>query len=247
MKKAYEEAKTKGIRQTDIEGYVQTKKHESSSVNALAKQSHVHTPYEQVTKGVQETVIYLTPKNGQPNTPQNVGCSNLGFEQYNFSGWTGGTGTVSGGPVSGNPVYNVVGGAIVNGAGNNVSLLNTTNYHTIMTIPPTNPSYPTCAGYDSLAIRTTGSGQVSEIPYISPFSFDPVSVRLNSANSNYRAARLKYIATVSSVTQRLSFSYAVVLNDPVSHLSEESPYFKVEVINEGTGTVLAGFVLHLQS
>lgn len=240
MKKAYEEAKAKGIRSTDIEGYVQTKKHEFSSKNALAKQDHVHTPYEQASKGVQETVIYLTNKAGQPNTPQNVGCSNLGFEQYNFTGWTGGTGSVTIGPTNGNPIYNVVGGAIVNGAGNNVSILNTTNYHTIMTIPPTNPSYPTCAGYDSLAIRNALSGPVSDIPFVSPYSFDPVSVRLNSGNSNYRAARLKYVATVSSVTQRLSFSYAVILNDPVSHLAEESPYFKVEVIDEGTGTVLPG-------
>lgn len=240
VKKAYEEAKAKGIRSTDIEGYVQTKKHEFSSTQALAKQDHIHTPYEQAAKDVQETVIYLTNKAGQPNTPQNVGCSNLGFEQYNFSGWTGGSGTVSTGPPGGNPVYTIAGSAILNGAGNNVSLMNTTNYHTIMTIPPTNPSYPTCAGYDSLAIHTTGAGQVSAIPFISPFSFDPVSVRLNSANANYRAARLKYIATVSSVTQRLSFSYAVVLNDPVSHLAEESPYFKVEVINEGTGTILPG-------
>jgi len=240
MKKAYEEAKAKGIRATDIEGYVQTKKHEFSSSQALAKQDHIHTPYEQAAKDVQETVIYLTNRAGIPNTPQNVGCSNLGFEQYNFSGWTGGTGTVTTGPAGSNPVYNVVGGAIINSAGNNVSLMNTTNYHTIMTIPPTNPVYPTCAGYDSLAIHTTGAGQVSAIPFISPYSFDPVSVRLNSANANYRAARLKYIATVSSVTQRLSFSYAVVLNDPVSHLAEESPYFKVEVINEGTGTILPG-------
>jgi gliding motility-associated-like protein len=239
MKKAYEEAKAKGIRSTDIEGYVQTKKHEFSSQSSLAKQSHVHSPYEQAGKGVQESVIYLTPP-GQPNTPQNVGCSNLGFEQYNFTGWTGGTGTVSIGAIGSNPVYNVTGATIVNGAGNNVSLMNTTNYQTIMTIPATNPSYPTCTGYDSLAIHTTGAGQVSDIPFISPYSFDPVSVRLNSANANYRAARLKYIATVSSVTQRLSFSYAVVLNDPVSHAAEESPYFRVEVINESTGTILPG-------
>ncbi len=239
IKKAYQEAKAKGIRPSDIEGYVQTRKNEFSSEGALAKQAHKHTPYEQASKDVQETVIYLTPP-GQPNTPQNVGCSNLGFEQYNFTGWTGGTGSVSTGAVGSNPNYTPVGGAIVNSAGNNVSLLNTTNYHTILTIPPTNPSYPACAGYDSLAIRTTGAGQVSDIPFISPFSFDPVSVRLNSANSNYRAARLKYVATVSSVTQRLSFSYAVVLNDPVSHLSEESPYFKVEVRDEGTGTILPG-------
>jgi gliding motility-associated-like protein len=241
MKKAYEEAKAKGILAGDIPGYVSTKKNEFSSARALEKQPHKHTPYEQASKDVHETIIYLTPNN--PNTPQTIGCTNLGFEQYNFSGWAGGTGTVTIGPAGGNPNYNPVGAAIVNTAGNNVSVVNATNYHTVLTIPPTNPSYPTCAGYDSLAVHTVpGLGQVSAIPFVSPYSFDPVSVRLNSANANYRAARLKYVATSSSNTQRLSFSYALLFLDPaLSHnLPEEAPYFTVSVRNETTGTLLAG-------
>lgn len=236
ISKAYELAKAKGIKPSEIEGYVQSQKHEFSSKNALAKQAHKHTPYETGVTDVQETVIYL---GSNPNTPQSVGCPNLGFEQYNFTGWTGGNGTVSTG-TGGNPNYNVAGSAIINTAGNNVSVLNATNYHTIINIPATNPSYPTCAGYDSLAIRSSVAGQVSDIPFVSPFSFDPVSVRLNSANANYRAARLKYITTVSSTNQRMSFSYAVVLNDPVGHTQNETPYFKVEVKNEATGTILPG-------
>lgn len=236
-KKAYEEAKAKGIIPGDIQGYVRTKKHEFSSSQALEKQAHKHSPYEQVAEGAHEAVIYLTP-----NTPQSIGCTNMGFEQYNFSGWTGGTGTVTTGPVGGNPNYNVVGSTIINTAGNNVSVLNTTNFHTIMTIPPTNAAYPTCAGYDSLAVRTTGGGQISAIPFVSPYSFDPASVRLNSANANYRAARLKYVATVSSNTQRISFSYALVFLDPAqSHTTpEDAPYFKVSVLNETTGNLLTG-------
>ncbi|MES2131054.1 MAG: gliding motility-associated C-terminal domain-containing protein [Bacteroidota bacterium] len=236
MQKAYEEAKAKGIKPSEIEGYVQSKKHEFSSKNALEKQPHKHTPYETGVTDVQETVIYL---GSNPNTPQSVGCPNLGFEQYNFTGWTGGSGTVSTG-TGGNPNYNVAGSVILNAAGNNVSVLNATNYQTIINIPATNPSYPTCAGYDSLAIRSSGAGQISDIPFVSPYSFDPVSVRLNSANANYRAARLKYITTVSSTNQRMSFSYAVILNDPVGHTQNETPYFKVEVKNEATGTILPG-------
>ncbi|MBI3519207.1 MAG: gliding motility-associated C-terminal domain-containing protein [Bacteroidetes bacterium] len=234
-KAAYEEAKAKGVQATEINGYVQFLKHDFSSKKALEKQSHKHTPYEGGTGNIQETVIYL-----EPNKPMSVGCPNMGFEQYDFSNWTGGKGTtytVSGGT---SPSYSVTGNSIINTAGNNVSLLNTTNYQTIMTIPPTNKLYPVCSGYDSLAVRAVGSSTVCDIPFISPFSFDAVSVRLNSANANNRAARLKYVTTTSSNNQRLSFSYAVILNDPASHAAVESPYFKVSVKNETTGNILTG-------
>jgi gliding motility-associated-like protein len=227
-------AKEKGISANDINGYVQFLKNDFSSKRALEKNKANH-PHINNSQDIQETVIYLSP-----NQPQSLGCPNMGFEQYNFNGWIGGKGTVSIGSAGGNPIYTSTGVNIYNNAGNNVSVLNTANYHTLMTIPPTNNSYPFCIGYDSLAVRTVGGNQISDIPFLSPFSFDPVSVRLNSANGNYRASRLKYITTTSSTNKRLSFSYAVILNDPTSHTPEESPYFKVEVKNETTGAILPG-------
>ena len=234
-KAAYEQAKAKGIHASEINGYVQFLKNDFSSKKALERQAHKHTPYEGGSTNIQETIIYL-----QPNKPMSLGCPNMGFEQYNFNGWTGGTGTVTTGPAGGNPNYVSAGASIINSAGDNVSVLNTINYHTIMTIPPTNNVYPTCIGYDSLAVRAVGSSTISDIPFVSPYSFDPISVRLNSANGNKRAARLKYITTTSSTNQRLSFSYAVILNDPSSHFAQESPYFKVQVKNESTGALLPG-------
>ena len=235
---AIEKAKAKGIKPSEINGYLQYLKNDFSSKKALAKQKHVHSPYEnQGSQDVQETVIYL-----EPNKPMSLGCPNMSFEQYNFNGWTGSYGTVSTGAAGGNPTYGVTASTIANAAGSNVSVINATNYQTIMSIPATNNVYPNCSsfGYDSLACRISGSQTISEIPFVSPYSFDPVSVRLNSANANYRASRLKYITTSSSTNQRLSFSYAVVLNDPASHLQQESPYFDVKVRNETTGTVLPG-------
>jgi hypothetical protein len=226
-------AKTKAIPASEVEGYIQFLKQDFSSKKALEKQTHKHTPYEVVSKDFQETVIYL-----KPNQPLSVGCPNMGFEQYNFTGWTGAIGNVSTG---GNlPNFNQTGTSIVNAAGNNVSILNTSNYHTIMTLPPVNPIGPSVNGYDSLATRNIGGQNVSQIPVVSPFSFDPVSVRLNGAVSNYRGSRLKYITTTSSLNQRLSFSYAVVLHNPGGHTAGQSPYFKVEVRNEATGAVLPG-------
>jgi hypothetical protein len=235
-KAAVEQAKAKGLKVSEIKGYVQFLKNDFSSKKALAKQKHKHSPYETAgSQGVQETVIYLNP-----NQPMSLGCPNMGFEQYNFNGWTGGIGTVATGAIGGNPNYTSTGAAIVNTAGNNVSQANTTNYHTILSLPPINPNFLNINGYDSLACKAVGTQSISQIPFVSPFSFDPVSVRMNGANSNYRACRLKYITTTSSTNQRLSFSYAVILQNPSGHAVEESPYFKVEVKNEGTGAILPG-------
>lgn len=233
---ALAKAKAKGIKASEIKGYVQFLKQDFYSQKGLEKQSHKHSPYEGgVTGDIQETVIYLTP-NG--NKTASVGCPNMGFEQYNFSGWTGGIGTTNtGGSL---PNYTSTGSTIINTAGNNVSQLNTINYHTIMTLPAVNANYLTANGYDTLACKAVGTQTICQIPYVSPFSFDPVSVRMNGAVANNRGCRLKYITTSSSTNQRLSFSYAVVLQNPSGHLAGESPYFKVEVKNESTGTILPG-------
>ncbi len=58
----------------------------------------------------------------------------MGFENYNFSGWTGSYGTVATGAIGSSfPIYTQTSPTIVNSAGNNVPLANTINYHTIMT------------------------------------------------------------------------------------------------------------------
>lgn len=234
---AIEIAKQRGVHPQEIEGYIQFLKNDFSSKQALQEQSHNHSPSKSHSNSIQETVIYL-----EPNKPMSLGCPNMSFEQYNFNGWTGGTGTVSTGTFGGNPNYNSTGATIINAAGDNVSVLNTVNFHTIMNIPPTSNVYPNCIGYDSLAVRAVGTTTISDIPFVSPYSFDPVSVRLNSVNGNYSASRLKYITTTSSNNTRISFSYAVILNDPVApaHAASEAPYFKVNVRNETTGLIIPG-------
>ncbi|MEO5991321.1 MAG: hypothetical protein ABIP68_06760, partial [Ferruginibacter sp.] len=233
---AREEAKAKGIKASEIDGYVNFLKNDFISQKEFSKQKHKHTPYEVGgTQGIQETVIYL-----EPNKPMSLGCPNMGFEQYNFNGWTGGTGTVAQGPTGGNPNYTSTGAAIVNTAGNNVPPSNTINYHTVMSLPAVDPNVLTINGYDENACKAVGTQSISQIPYVSPYSFDPVSVRMNGTNANYRACRLKYITTSGPTNQRISFSYAVVLQNPSGHLVNESPYFKVEVKNESTGTILPG-------
>jgi len=231
---AIEQAIAKGLKSSEINGYVQFLKNDFSSQKALPKQLHKHGVNEN-SGGVLEKTIYLSP-----NTPMSVGCPNMGFEQYNFNGWTGEIGTTSVGPVGGNPNYATTAATIINAAGNNVSLANTANYHTIMTLPAVDPNYLTINGYDSIACKAVGSQTISEIPVVSPYSFDQVSVRLNGATANYRACRLKYVTTVSPNNQRISFSYALVIQNPAGHMVNESPYFKVGLINETTGLPIPG-------
>ncbi len=205
------------------------------SVNLLLAQHSHNKNYTEPSLQKNLSTIYLAQ-----NKPMSIGCPNAGFEQYDFSNWTGSTGTVSIG--SSAPVYNNTGISIINTAGSNVSLLNQVNYHTIMTIPSSNAFYPSCVGYDSLACKAIGSQTISEIPYKNPYSFDPVSVRMNGAVPNKRACKLKFISTVGASSKRLSYSFALVFQNPTGtsnpELQGEAPYFKVTLRNETTNTDL---------
>lgn len=232
---AIKEAQKKGIKASEIKSYVNAMKLKFSSEQQSKKQAHKHLPYENGATGSQETVIYLTQKK-----IASTGCPNMGFENYNFSGWTGETGNVSTGTSS--PIYATTGSLIVNSAGMNVNEKNLTNYHTILTIPPTNANGPGyfAAGYDTNATKLVGSANISQIPLISPYSFDGVSTRMLGQHANNEACKLKYITTTSATNKQLVFSYAVVLEDPSGHAAGESPYFRVEVRNETTGLLLPG-------
>lgn len=174
IKAAYEQAKTKGIIKSDIEGYVNFLHNDYLSHKGLGQNQAAKTP----NLGVYDAgTIYLgggginpnSNKPSNPNSPQNAYCPNAGFEQGTFANWTGSYGTVSTGLTSAAfPTYVQTAPSILNGAGNNVSLVNTTNYHTIMTTPATNSVYPNCVGYDSIACKVIGTQTVSEIPVVNP-------------------------------------------------------------------------------
>ncbi|MFN8117405.1 MAG: gliding motility-associated C-terminal domain-containing protein [Bacteroidia bacterium] len=226
---AYEIAKAKGIKPSEIEGYVEYLKADFRSKKSLEKEPHKHTPYENA-EHVNERVIYL---NGD-NKPMNIGCPNAGFENYDFTGWSGQHGTYSGSQAS--PTYALTNG-IVNTAGNNTTLGNTINDQTVLSIPPTNPNYPICAGYDSMACPA-GGPLVSQIPFISPYSLDGVSCRLLGAFGGGRVSKLKYIMSVTPTNKLFSYSYAIVLNDGHStDPNTHQPYFKVTVKDQNGNSI----------
>ena len=237
IKAAYQQAKDKGIPKSDIEGYVQFlhndyrshKGHSHSSSQASRNAGNDVYDAGVIYKSWNNTSTVF--KSSNPNTVQNAYCPNAGFEQLNFTNWTGGYGTVNTGAAgSGFPTYTQTSPTIVNTAGNNVSLVNTINYHTIMTTPATNSIYPNCVGYDSIACKVVGTQTVSEIPVVNP-NGGPASVRLNGANANYRASKITYNMTLNPNNKNFSVSYALVLYSG-GHLPEEQPYFSVKVTDQ---------------
>lgn len=241
IKAAYQQAKDKGISKSDIEGYVTFLHNDYLS----HKGGHAHngSAARHQDLGINDMgTIYLGGSNpnvfkpGNPNTPQNAYCPNAGFEQLTFANWTGGYGQVATAAVGAPfPIYNQTSATIVNGAGNNASLVNTLNYHTIMTTPATNSVYPNCVGYDSIACKVVGTQTVSEIPVVNP-NGGPASVRLNGAMSNYRASKLTYNMALNPNNKNFSISYALVL-DNGGHFAYEQPYFSVRVTDQNGNLV----------
>ncbi len=210
---AYQDAYQKGIAPSEIEGYVK----------------YLH--YDYLSHRNLGNINANRPSSPIPNTPQNAYCPNAGFEQLTFVNWTGGYGTVSPGAVGAPfPIYNQTSSSIVNSAGNNTSLVNTINYHTIMTTPATNSVYPNCVGYDTIACKVIGTQTVSEIPVVNP-NGGPASVRLNGALANLRASKLNYFMSLNPNNKNFSVSYALVLENG-GHFSNEQPYFSVKITDQ---------------
>ena len=243
IKQAYQTAKDKGISKSDVEGYVRFLHNDYLSHKGM----HGHATGNQASQslGVYNAgTIFLNGNSGNnpfgkpsnPNSPQNIYCPNAGFEQGTFANWTGSYGTVvTGATGAAFPTYTQTSPTIVNAAGNNAPLANTTNYHTIMTTPPTNSVYPNCVGYDSIACKVVASQTVSEIPVVNP-NGGPASVRLNGASANYRASKLTYNMALNPNNKNFSISYALVL-DNGGHMAYEQPYFSVKVTDQNGNLV----------
>ncbi|MES2512716.1 MAG: gliding motility-associated C-terminal domain-containing protein [Bacteroidota bacterium] len=240
IKAAYQQAKNKGIAQSDVEGYVKYLH------NDYLSHKGGHQPASPALGVYDAGTIYLNGNSAgnplakpfNPNSPQNAYCPNAGFEQGTFANWTGGYGAVANGGFGAPfPVYNQTSPTIENSAGNNVGLTNTINYHTIMTTPATNSVYPNYVGWDSIASKVVGTQTVSEIPVVNP-NGGPVSVRLNGASANYRASKLTYNMALNPNNKNFSISYALVLNNG-GHTADDQPYFSVKVTDQ-SGNLVPG-------
>jgi len=172
---------------------------------------------------------------------QSAYCSNASFELGNYNNWGGSTGSSQTcGPAGSNsPTYSNITPGINSPQGMNAAL-NSTNYHTLLNIPPTNPNGPTGyfqGGYDSVATLNIGGNDVSLIPFKCPFFNDPYSVRLNGYSQwNYRACRLTYTFNITPGNKNIQFAFAVVIDDG-GHASNEQPYFRTRVLDQNMNPI----------
>ena len=235
IKAAYQQAKGKGVASNILDEYV----------------NHQHALYLK-SKTINQQIIDLGTiyksynsnssifKPGNPNLPQNAYCPNAGFEQGNFGNWVGETGDVTDGATTAPyPVYTQTGSVIVNPSGNNTSIINPNNFHTILTTPATNSVYPNCVGWDSIACKVIGTQTVSEIPWVNPTG-GPASVRLNGIHGFDQsfASKLTYNMTLNPNNKNFSISYALVLENG-THPGYQQPYFSVKVRDQN-GTLVPG-------
>lgn len=234
--KLYQEAISAGAKnENDIVYYIERRIYELEMQykikNGLIDLKTIHA--QQYQKGNYDP--YATAKGGNV-TIQSAYCSNASFELGNFNNWGASTGSSQTcGPAGSNsPTYSNIVPGINSPQGMNAAL-NSTNYHTLLNIPPTNPNGPTGyfqGGYDSMATKLVGSNHISEIPFKCPFFTDPYSVRLNGyMQANYRACRLTYTFNITPGNKNIQFAFAVVLYDG-GHQSNEQPYFRTRVLDQ---------------
>ncbi|GAB4208769.1 MAG: hypothetical protein Fur0023_20560 [Bacteroidia bacterium] len=195
----------------------------------LLNRNHTHTHYDPYADNPNAKGI-------GGNTIQSAYCSNASFELGNFNNWGGSTGSsqTCGPGGSNSPTYSSIVPGINSPQGMNAAL-NSTNYHTLLNIPPTNPNGPNGyfqGGYDSIATLNVGGNHVSQIPFKCPFFNDPYSVRLNGyTQASYRACRLTYTFNITPGNKNIQFAFATVLNNP-GHANNEQPYFRVRVLDQ---------------
>ncbi len=227
-KAAEQKAIQKNLPPQDVNGYIQALEAEHNAKNLNYGGNHApNDPYGVFT-------IHGKPGSGGQST-QSAGCPNASFENNNFGNWTGNVGNAQtcGAPGSSSPVYTQISTGISSAAGANVNQMNITNYHTIMNIPATNPNYPACNqfGYDSIAVKAVGGQTVSEIPFVCPFYSDGTSVRMNGAQANYRACKMRYQFNLTPTNRNVSYAFATVIYDG-THNGPEQPFFQVKVTDQ---------------
>ena len=221
------EAIKKGMNYDDIDGYLFALEREFFDKQNY-KPIDANDPYG----------LYTQAKGGTQGT-MGAGCVNASFDLTNFTNWTGSSGNSNTcGPAGAqSPNYTIVNPTIVSPAGANAGLTNALNWHTIVSIPPTNPNYPNCNqfGYDSIAVLAVGANTVSQIPHVCPYYPDGKSVRMNGALANYRACRMRYSFALGPNNRNITYAFALVFYG--AHAANQQPYFKVSVLDQNNNPI----------
>lgn len=150
-------------------------------------------------------------------------CPNLGFEQGNFTNWTGYTGTVgsSTGVITWNPA------GLSQGPNNALPTPGLTNApsHFINNVQGLDPNCwvaNPCANASCMTRIAPGGGTTS--------------VRLGNATNGYGAEKLEYSLKVQPCNTAFTYSFAVIFEDP-SHTPTQQPSFLAQVL-DSTGALI---------
>jgi len=238
-KKVYKSALKQGIDSKFIEEYMEHKYYVFLDSIKKSLDHSQHTNDGQEVYFDKNNQVIAGPST--PFAPLRTYCPNASFDFLNFTNWTGTKGTVISGAVgASSTIYSAIVPGIFNAAGINTSVVNTTNYHTIMTTPPTNSVYPMCIGYDSIACKVIGGVTVSEIPVVNSLGGNS-SVRMNAVSStaiNNKGSTLTYSMALNPGNKNFSTAYALILQNG-GHNANEQPYFSVTVKDQN-GVLIPG-------
>jgi hypothetical protein len=213
-------AKHEGIQPENVPAFIEKQK--ALYIQRMKAHEHPMDPYK------------FIPNNTSIQKTQSQYCPNAGFEQLNFTNWTGGWYVNSSSlnwPT--NPFVGTTNWNSFSTGANNASLATSGALHCIMTTPAgaANPG----PGWDPNALNPLGK---SDIPIVNP-NGSGVSMRLGNGDGGGEAERIVYNMTVSPNNTQFNFSYAVVLNSG-GHAYNEQPFFKLIVTNPATGDTVGG-------
>jgi gliding motility-associated-like protein len=145
----------------------------------------------------------LAPMNNVAQVP----CTNMDFEQANFTGWTGAIGDNNLSSLG--PLQNVTPGIF------------STTQDALLT---------DCAARHTIVSAASGNDPCGAFPAVAP-NGGLYSVRMGQTCASYQGEILEQTFTVAPGNTSFTYEYAVVLNDG-GHSAGEQPYFKIEMFDQ---------------
>ena len=208
---AIEHAREEGIPEKDWDKWVES-----------CKLRYIHKKRMEIDQEYIDAHTLVMNRPTSPNQTMNAYCTNLGFENLNFSNWTAGYYTNT----AGNN-WNTFNVPWTNGTSPAVTVLNqgvgvAGSLHTIYTTPGNDPN---CGGPGGPLSRLSPNGSAT--------------ARIGNDDSGYETERLVYYMTVSPQNLLFTYEYAVVINDG-GHSSGEQPSFNVSIRDSTGQTQLGG-------
>ena len=229
--KEIDNARKKGIPETDIRGFVSSRKSDFIHHTAVEKEGG--------EEKLRKKVTFVNMTGESMDRAMTNYCANMDFTANNYSNWTGEcTTTLSGGTLYPIATWNTTGINNNNGTPvflntNPYSLSSTasTDYHVVMNMPV--GAYTTVQanafnnGYDPVCQNPTT--QYYDLPMVPPGGTH--SLRLGSEYALYTSSEIIYMITVTASNTQFTYQFATVLNNSPSHLTGQQPAFVFQLLN----------------